>query len=71
MRNTISVDGTGSAAAAPDQAIVSIGVEVLGRTVDAARSAAATDMAGIIGSLRDSGFDDGDLTTTGYTANPE
>ena len=71
MNNTIAVSGTGSAAAAPDLAIVEIGVDVLARSVAAARSAAATEMGAVVASLRNSGLQDADISTTSYNIHPE
>jgi len=71
MSNTISVSGTGTAAAAPDLVIVELGVEVLGQSVAIARKAAAASMQSVVGSLRSHGLGDADLSTTGYSINPE
>ncbi len=71
MNQTIAVTGTGSAAATPDLAVVDIGVDVLARSVVAARAAAATDMGAVIDSLRSSGIGDANLATTAYSINPE
>ncbi len=71
MNHTISVTGNGSAAATPSLAIVDIGVEVLAKSVVAARSAAAADMGAVIESLRSNGLGDSDLVTTSYSINPE
>ncbi|MDJ0954541.1 MAG: SIMPL domain-containing protein [Acidimicrobiia bacterium] len=71
MSHTIAVTGTGVAAAAPDVAIVEIGIDVMAKSVSAARRAAATGMAAIIDSLRGNGLRDADMTTTSYAIHPE
>jgi uncharacterized protein YggE len=71
MSNKISVSGTGTVSAAPDLAMVELGVEVLGQSVAIAREAVATSMQAVIASLRDHGLGDADLSTTGYSINPE
>jgi uncharacterized protein YggE len=71
MSNTISVSGTGAASAAPNLAIVDLGVEVFGQSLAATRSKATAAMQAVTRSLRDSGLGDADLTTTGYSIKPE
>ncbi len=71
MNHTVAVTGAGSASAAPDLVIVDIGVEVQATSVAAARSASSAEMSAVIASLRQSGLEDADLTTTAYTINPE
>ena len=67
----ISVTGNGSAAAPPDVAIVAVGVEVMARSVAAARIQAATDGAAVIEALRSGGVGARDMTTTAFSINPE
>ncbi len=71
MSNTIAVSGSGSAAAPPDLAIVEVGVDVLAGSVAAARAAAASEMGAVVASLRGSGLEDADLSTTAYNIHPE
>ena len=71
MRQTIAVTGIGVAAAAPDVALVEIGIDVMAKSVAAARDAAATGMQRIVDSLRSSGLRDADMTTTSYAVHPE
>ena len=71
MNETIAVSGSGSASGPPDTAVVNIGVEVLARSVAEARAVAASDIGGIISSLRKSGLHDADLSTTSYSIQPE
>ncbi|MCP4305034.1 MAG: SIMPL domain-containing protein [bacterium] len=71
MKETIAVTGSGSAPGPPDLAIVNIGVDVVAESVAAAQTAAASDIANILASLRRSGIGDRDLSTTSYSINPE
>ena len=66
----ISVNGNGAVNAAPDIAIVSLGVETRADTVSAARSQAATAMTAILASLKASGVADKDVQTTSFTIQP-
>ena len=66
----ISVTGSGAVNAAPDIAIVSIGVETRADTVSDARNQAATAMAAIIASLKANGVADKDIQTTRFTIQP-
>ena len=63
----ISVTGSGSAAAPPDVAIVTVGVEVLARWVASARTQAATDGVALIEALRSGGVAPDDIATTTFT----
>jgi uncharacterized protein YggE len=67
----ISVTGTGSASAPPDVAIVTVGVEVMARSVTDARTQAATDGAAVIEALRSGGVGDRDMATRAYSVHPE
>jgi hypothetical protein len=67
----ISVTGTGSAAAPPDVAIVTVGVEVMARSVAAARTQAAADGTAVIEALRSGGVSERDMTTTTFSVHPE
>lgn len=71
MNETIAVSGSGSASGPPDVAIVNIGVEVMARSVGEARAVAAADIGHILDSLRSNGLDDGDISTSSYSINPE
>ncbi|MSQ26450.1 MAG: DUF541 domain-containing protein [Dehalococcoidia bacterium] len=66
----ISVNGNGAVNAAPDIAIVSLGVETRADTVSAARSQAATAMTAILASLKASDVADKDVQTTSFTIQP-
>ena len=67
----ISVSGTGTAAGAPDLAFISLGVEVMARSVAEARDAAASNAAAVLSALRSQGLEAADLTTTALSIHPE
>lgn len=67
----ITVTGVGSAVAPPDVAIVTVGVEVMARSVAAARTQAATDGAAVIEALRSGGVGGSDTSTTAFSLHPE
>ncbi len=67
----ITVTGTGSAAAPPDVAIVTVGVEVMARSIAHAGAQAATDGAGVIEALRSGGVGERDMATTVFSVHPE
>ena len=67
----ITVTGIGSAAAPPDVAIVTVGVEVVARSVAAARTQAATDGAAVIEALHSGGVGERDTSTTAFSLHPE
>lgn len=71
MNQTISVSGTGTAAAPPDLAVIDIGVEVMALAVAEARRTASRAMDDVLTSLRQSGVADARLSTTSYTISPE
>ena len=67
----ISVSGSGSAAAPPDVAIVTVGIEVMARSVAAARTQAAADAAAVIEALRSGGIAEQDMATATFSVQPE
>lgn len=67
---TITVTGQGSALAAPDMAIISIGVQTQGDTAAAALRQNSTEMAATIKKLKSLGIADRDLQTSGLSVNP-
>ena len=67
----ITVTGVGSAAAPPDVAIVTVGVEVMARSVAAARTQATADGAAVIEALRSGGVRERDTATTTFSLHPE
>lgn len=67
----INANGVGVASAKPDIAVMSLGVETFAATVSAARSEAASAMAGMLASLRAGGVSDEDLETQFFNIQPE
>ena len=67
---TISVSGTGRVTVAPDVADLRLGVTITAKTVESARSANATAMAGVIGALRELGIAATDIQTTNLSLMP-
>ena len=66
----IWVSGNGKASAAPDIAVVSLGVESVEDTAAAARTNAATAMNGVIGVLTEAGIADADIQTRHFNISP-
>lgn len=67
---SMSVNGEGVVTAAPDLAIVSIGVVSSGATAREALDANNTDMQAVIDAIRAAGVADTDIGTSGFTINP-
>ncbi|MEO1135327.1 MAG: SIMPL domain-containing protein [Pseudomonadota bacterium] len=67
---TISVTGQGKAAAAPDMAVVTIGVQSEAPTAAAALRQNSTDMSATIDTLKELGVADRDIQTSGLSVNP-
>ena len=67
---TISVSGTGRVTVAPDVADLRLGVTITAKTVESARSANATAMAGVIGALRELGIAPADIQTSNLSLMP-
>ena len=67
---TITVNGQGEASAAPDMAILSIGVQSEGATAAEALRQNSADMSSAIATLKDLGVEDRDLQTSGLSINP-
>ena len=67
----ITVTGEGKATAAPDMAIVSLGVTSRASTVAAARDQAATALEAILPSTKGNGVADQDLQTQNFSIQPE
>jgi len=64
-RGTVTVTGTGSADAAPDLMVVSIGVECRADSVDAAYSRAGASSEAVASAFRRHGVDGADIRTAG------
>ena len=68
--NTITVDGTGDAFAAPDIATFSFTVTATAKTVADAQTAATAKNNAALKALKDGGVADKDVQTTSYDINP-
>ena len=66
----IWVSGTGKASAAPDLAVVSLGVEAQADTAAEARASAATAMTSVIKALKDAGVAEADIQTRHFNISP-
>lgn len=67
----ISVTGRGEARAAPDLAILDVGVEARRPTVAEARTAAATAQRAVLDALTAAGIEDRDVRTTSVSVQPD
>ena len=67
----ISVTGTGKATSKPDVAQLTLGVSVLGDTVQQARDRAASSLDAMLRSLKSNGVADKDIQTQQFNINPE
>ena len=67
---TISVNGEGRASAAPDMAVISIGVQTQGKTAVAALRENSAAMSSTIKQLSDLGVAEKDIQTSGLSINP-
>lgn len=71
MPGSITVIGSGRAAATPDVVRVTLGVNTTGDTVKAATSDANTRLAAIVAKLKSLGVADKDIQTTQYNVYPQ
>ena len=69
-RSAIWVSGTGEVAAIPDMAVVRLGVEVEGDTVQAAMDKAAAAMDSVVATLRANGVAEKDIQTQWFNIYP-
>ncbi|MEV0171653.1 SIMPL domain-containing protein [Streptomyces sp. NPDC050803] len=67
---TVTVTGVGSANAAPDLAVVSAGVEVVGKTPQEALDAQNKAAQALLDAVREHGVADGDIRTEGLSLTP-
>lgn len=67
---TLTLSGDGVVSAAPDMAIVSLGVVKEAETADAALSANNTAMKKALAALKDAGVADKDIATSSFTIDP-
>lgn len=66
----IDVSGSGTASAAPDVAVLSLGVEAEADSVGEARAQAAEAMDAMLAALKDGGVADEDIQTTSFSVQP-
>ncbi|MCJ7509416.1 MAG: SIMPL domain-containing protein [Dehalococcoidia bacterium] len=67
----LSVSGEGRASAAPDMAVLGLGVSAKASTVSAANSQAQGAMTALLDSLKAHGIQEKDIQTSGLSINPE
>ena len=67
---TITVNGEGKASAAPDMAVLTIGVQTEAPTAAAALRQNSTDMSATIDKLKELGVENRDIQTSGLSVNP-
>ncbi|HET6857899.1 MAG TPA: SIMPL domain-containing protein, partial [Streptomyces sp.] len=68
--STVTVNGDGSASAAPDLAVVTMGVEVTKPTAKAASAGQSAAAKRLLDAVREQGVADRDVQTTGISLNP-
>lgn len=68
--NSITVEATGEASAVPNIASISFSVQEKADTVDVAQTAATEKTNAALAFLKDSGIEEKDIKTTGYSVNP-
>jgi uncharacterized protein YggE len=69
-RRTITVTGTSTITAKPDEAVVSLGVQTQATKAQDAMQQNATKMSSVIKALKDLGIGDADLATTNLSLDP-
>ena len=67
---TLTATGEGVAVAAPDIAVVTIGVISNGHTAQAALASDSSDMAAVIATIKAAGIEDKNIGNTGFDLNP-
>ncbi|MER7516532.1 SIMPL domain-containing protein [Streptomyces sp. NPDC126499] len=67
---TVTVSGSGRAAAAPDVAVVSVGVEATRKTAKEAMAAQSTAAKALLAALREQGVADRDIRTESLSLSP-
>ncbi|MDT9694921.1 SIMPL domain-containing protein [Streptomyces sp. P17] len=68
--STVTVTGVGSATAAPDLALVSVGVEAVGKTAQAAQDAQSKAANALLAAVRKRGVAEHDVRTEGLSLTP-
>ena len=67
----VTVTGEGTASAAPDNAVIRLGVSSQGKTARAASDANAKEMTVVLAAIKDSGVADRDIQTTSLSLQPQ
>ena len=67
----VTVTGEATVAAAPDTAVIRIGVTSQGKTARAASDANAKEMTAVLAAIKDSGIADRDIQTTSLSLQPQ
>lgn len=67
---TLTAEGTGAVAAAPDILVVTIGVTTRGATPSEALAANSADMQNVIDAILTAGVAEADVTTSGFSIDP-
>jgi len=71
MEKLITVTGEGTAAAAPDSAVIRLGVSTQGKTARAASDANAKEMTAVLAAIKETGVADRDIQTTSLSLQPQ
>ncbi|MDP2781298.1 SIMPL domain-containing protein [Devosia sp.] len=70
LAGTITIEGRGEVAAAPDMAMINSGVTSQGATAREALDANTAAMAELIATLKEAGIEARDIQTSGFSVNP-
>ena len=71
LEKLVTVTGEGTVAAAPDNAVIRIGVSSQGKTARAASDANVKDMSVVLTAIKESGIVDRDIQTTSLSLQPQ
>ena len=71
MEKLISVTGEGMVAAAPDNAVIRLGVSSQGKTARAASDTNAKEMTVVLAAIKEAGVGDRDIQTTSLSLQPQ
>ena len=71
VEKLLTVTGEGTVVAAPDSAVIRLGVSSLGKTARAASDANAREMTVVLAAIKESGVADRDIQTTSLSLQPQ
>jgi len=71
VEKLVTVTGEGTVAAAPDSAVIRLGVSSQGKTARAASDANAREMTVVLAAIKESGVADRDIQTTALSLQPQ